>query len=170
MGRARGGIGCGGRRNEATSRRDARVSDFGEQWNDIKHLNETAGPSLHEQQRHRVRSLAGRPNEVDVGSVHLGNEMIEAIQPRFALAPVVVSGPIVCQSAQIVGVSTGGPSGALDRGWPACLLQTKPEICDFGFRDLNGHRFEQHWRPRILVLKGMAFRAVQRALDPVCSW
>src|SRR5262249_17462488 len=96
---------------------------------------------------------------------HLGNEMIEAIECGFALAPVVVRGPIHCQSAQIVVVSTGGPVGGLNRWWPACLLQTQPQICDFVVRDLNGHRFDRHWRPPIPVLEGMAFRATQRALD-----
>src|SRR5438093_1273737 len=84
-----------------------RVSGLGEQWNDVEHLNKTARPALHEQQRHGIGFLAVGLDEVNVGSAHLGDKMIEAIQDGFALSPVVVRGPVVRKLAQIVGIGAG---------------------------------------------------------------
>ena len=66
----------------------------GEQVDDLHLLDERARPSVADDQRQRVLVLGANVDEVDVQPVDLGDELRHGVQPRLALAPVVLGLPV----------------------------------------------------------------------------
>ena len=52
------------------------------------------GPPVRDDERQRVRVLGADVDEVDVQPIDVGDELRQGVQPRLALAPVVVGRPI----------------------------------------------------------------------------
>ena len=68
------------------------------QWlDDLELFDYRAGPAVRDDDRERVLVLRASMNEVDVQAVDLGDEAREGVEPRFALAPVVLVCPIACE-------------------------------------------------------------------------
>ena len=76
-------------------RRSAAVSCRIGQWlDDLQLLDDRARPAVRDDDREGVLVLRASMNEVDVQAVDLGNEVREGVDPRFALAPVVLRAPV----------------------------------------------------------------------------
>ena len=68
------------------------------QWlDDLELFDDRAGPAVRDDDRQRVLVLRANMDEVDVQAVDLGDEAREGVEPRFALAPVVLVRPIACE-------------------------------------------------------------------------
>src|SRR4051794_4000855 len=66
------------------------------QWlDDLELLDDRAGPSVQDDQRQRIFMLRADVNEVNVEPIDLGDEVRQSLQPRLALAPVVLCRPIL---------------------------------------------------------------------------
>jgi hypothetical protein len=68
----------------------------GEQVDDLQLLDERAGPSVADDERQRTLALRAHVDEVDVNVVDLGDELRDGVQPRLALAAVVLR-PLVAR-------------------------------------------------------------------------
>ncbi len=66
----------------------------GERADDLEQLDDRAGPAVGHDQRHRVLVRRPHVDEVDVRPVDLGRELLERVELRLGLAPVVVGGPV----------------------------------------------------------------------------
>ena len=66
----------------------------GEQVDDLHLLDDRSGPSVADDERQRVLVLRAGVDEVDVQPVDLGDELRDGVQPRLALAPVVLVVPV----------------------------------------------------------------------------
>src|SRR5918995_2077678 len=65
------------------------------QWlDDLQLLDDRAGPSVQDDEWHRIFMLRTNVNEVDVQPIDLGDEVRQSLQPRLALAPVVLCRPV----------------------------------------------------------------------------
>ena len=65
------------------------------QWlDDLQLLDDRAGPSVQDDERQRVVMLRADVDEMDVQPVDLGDEVRQSLQPRLALAPVVLCRPV----------------------------------------------------------------------------
>jgi len=77
-----------------------RVGDIGavgggvrERIDDFQLLDHRSGPSMGDDERHRVGMLRAHMDEMNVQPVDLGDELRQGIQPCFARAPIVVRTP-----------------------------------------------------------------------------
>src|SRR5215471_5198122 len=61
---------------------------IGEAWDDLQKFEDTTGPSVHEQQWHRVWSLSRSVNEMQVDTVQRHFELLKRVQFRLLRAPV----------------------------------------------------------------------------------
>ena len=66
----------------------------GEQADDLQLLDDRAGPTVRDDQRHRTLVLGTDVNEVNVQSVHLGDELRQGVETLLALRPVVLRPPV----------------------------------------------------------------------------
>jgi len=57
-------------------------------------LDDRAGPAVRDDDRQRILVLRAGMDEVDVQAVDLGDEIRDGIDPRFDLAPVIVTLPV----------------------------------------------------------------------------
>jgi hypothetical protein len=64
---------------------------------DLEHCSDRVGPAVRDDDREGVLVCRASVNEVDIYAVDLGDEIREGVDPRFALAPVVVACPIPCK-------------------------------------------------------------------------
>jgi hypothetical protein len=79
---------------EGVRRARAMRGRVGEQIDDLQLLDERAGPSVADDEWQRVLVLGANVDEVDVQPVDLGDELRVGVQPRLALAPVVLVVPV----------------------------------------------------------------------------
>ena len=66
----------------------------GKRLDDLQLLDDRAGPAVRDDQRQRVVVLRPNVDEMDVQPIDLGHELRQGIQPRLALAPVVLRRPV----------------------------------------------------------------------------
>jgi hypothetical protein len=67
---------------------------IGQRIDDLHLLDDRAGPSMRDHDRHGILVLRLHMNEVNVEPVDLGDEVRNGVQLRLALAPVVLGSPI----------------------------------------------------------------------------
>ena len=104
------------------------------------------GPAVADDQRKRVLVLRANVDEVDVQPVDLGDEVRDGVQPRLALAPVVLGRPVASEVLHererhalrvIVDGLLFGPARGRDSGTQvveipvADLDRERPDRCDF---------------------------------------
>ena len=70
---------------------------IGEPADELQLLDDRAGPAVADDERERVLVLGADVDEVDVEPVDLGDEVREGVQPRLALAPVVLGRPVASE-------------------------------------------------------------------------
>jgi hypothetical protein len=63
---------------------------IGERADELELLDDRAGPAVADDERQRVLVLRANVDEVDVQPIDLGHELREGVQPRLALAPVII--------------------------------------------------------------------------------
>jgi hypothetical protein len=78
----------------------------------IKDLEDRAGPAMREQQRHRRRAFAGGMQEVQIDAVQRHAELREGIGRRLLCAPVEPVLPIAEQAARVRNIGAVGPGGS----------------------------------------------------------
>ena len=65
------------------------------QWiDDLQLFDDRARPPMRDEERQRTFMLRTNVNEMNVQPIDLGDEMRQSLQPRLALAPVVLCRPI----------------------------------------------------------------------------
>ena len=115
-----GGVPPGGGRSSrvavARYRRDHHVESvrcasavrrgIGQRIDDLQLLDDGAGPSVRNDERQRVLVLRADVDEVDVEPVDLGDEVRQRLEPRLALAPVVLRRPIAARAPAVVASCT----------------------------------------------------------------
>ena len=79
---------------ECVLRAPAVGGGISERLDDLQLLDDRAGPPMRHDQRQRVLMLGSDVDEVDVEPVDLRHEVRQDVQPRLALAPVVVGPPV----------------------------------------------------------------------------
>ena len=79
---------------EGVRRARAVRGGIGERADELQLLDDRARPAVADDQRERVLVLGADVDEVDVEPVDLGDEVREGVQPRLALAPVVLGRPV----------------------------------------------------------------------------
>ena len=79
---------------EGVRRAAAMRRRVGEQVDDLHLLDERARPSVADDERQRILVLRANVDEVDVQPVDLGDELWDGVEPRLALAPVVLRLPV----------------------------------------------------------------------------
>src|SRR3712207_7045088 len=82
---------------ESVLRARAVRGGIGERADDLQLLDDRAGPAVADDYRERVLVLRANVDEVDVQPVDLGDEVREGLQPRLALAPVVLGRPVASE-------------------------------------------------------------------------
>ena len=70
---------------------------IGQRIDDLKLLEDRAGPSVRDDQRQRIFMLRTDVNEMDVQPIDLGDELRVGVQLGLTFAPVVVCRPITCE-------------------------------------------------------------------------
>ena len=118
----------------------------------VQELDDRAGPTVADQQRPRPLDRRGGVDEVDVGSVDLGAEVVPGLQLRLVLPPVVLVPPVLAELLEVSQVGAVVPAGVGDLvrppGPPEALLQVVEdgvvhgdvERLDVGQRGLPGRR------------------------------
>ena len=79
---------------ERVGRARAMGGGIGERADELELLDGRARPAVADDQRQRVLVLRTDMNEMDVQPIDLGHELREGVQPRLALAPVVLGRPV----------------------------------------------------------------------------
>ena len=79
---------------ERVRRARAMCRGIGQWIDDLQLLDDRAGPSVRDDERHRILMLRANVNEMDVQPIDLGDELRQGVQSRLALAPVVFRPPI----------------------------------------------------------------------------
>ena len=65
------------------------------QWiDDLQLLDDRAGPPVRDDERQRIVMFRADVNEVNAQPIDLGHVLRQRVQPRLALAPIVIFGPI----------------------------------------------------------------------------
>ena len=124
---------------------------IGQRADELQLFDDRPGPSVADDQRKRVLVLGANVDEVDVQPVDLGDVVRDGVEPRFALAPVVLGRPVASEvlhererhALRIIldGLLFGPPCG-LDPGTQVVeirrggLDRERPDRCEF--RRLRG--------------------------------
>ena len=122
---------------EGVGGRTAVGSGIGERLDDLVKLDDRARPAVGDHQGKRVGVGRARVDEVDAEAVDLGLELGEAIEPRLALAPVVLLGPV---AADLLHVGQGNPLGPVVHGLglrPAGGREPTLQIVELGLGRLD---------------------------------
>ena len=126
----------------------ARVSAVGrrvrQHGDDLVHLEEGPRPSVGDDQRQWVRSLALLMDEVDLPPVHRGLEVGEAVDQRLLLSPVEVVLPVLDQLLDVVHVGAVLPPDARQFVRPAGTLQPPLQVIQHRIRNFNLERLHRH--------------------------
>src|SRR5205807_5987453 len=79
----------------------AMMRRIGEQWNDLVHTVERIRPTVGDDYRQRVRSLAALMDEVDAEAIDLDAKLGKVVEHRLLCPPIEVALPVVHQRLQI---------------------------------------------------------------------
>ncbi len=109
----------------------------GQRADALQQLDDRARPAVRHDQRQRV--LMSRPDvdEVDVHPVDLGRELRQRVQPRLALAPVVLGRPVARKRLQRRLLHSLRPVGDELLGRPARRLDPAAQLSEPLLRDLD---------------------------------
>src|SRR5690349_13706946 len=67
---------------------------IGQRIDDLQLLDHGAGPSMRDDERHRILMLGTNVNEMNVQPIDLGDELRQGIEPCLRIAPVVARLPV----------------------------------------------------------------------------
>jgi hypothetical protein len=95
---------CRAHQVEGVLRNAAMRGGVGQRLDHLEELGDRPRPAVAHHQRQRIGMLRAHVEEVDVDAVDARHVLREAVQPRFAAAPVVALGPV---AAQLLGVGQG---------------------------------------------------------------
>jgi len=111
---------------------------------DLKQLDDRAGPSVRDDQRQRVLVARLDVNEVDVEPVDLGRELRQGVQPCLARAPVVVVTPVRDERRQRRELHALRVISYELRAGPACFSDATMEVVERIVRklDVEGDDFD----------------------------
>ena len=116
---------------------------IGERADELQLLDDRAGPAVTDDQRERVLVLGANMDEVDVEPVDLGDEVREGLQPRLALAPVVLGRPVAGEVLHdreghaLRVVLDGLPLGEARRG------DARPQVLELRVGNLDRERADR---------------------------
>jgi len=116
---------------------------IGERADELQLLDDRAGPAVADDHRERVLVLGANVDEVDIQPVDLRDEVRYGVQPRLALAPVVLSRPVASEVLHererhaLRVVLDGLPLGKARRA------EARPQVLELRFGDLDLERSDR---------------------------
>src|SRR5579884_2395449 len=125
------------------SRVDAVRARVGQRTDDVEELDDRAGPAVRDDERERVR--LGRPHveEVDALAVDLRDELVERVEPRLLLAPVVPVPPVLDELAQVAELRAVVPARARDLLGKPRAREALAQVVENCFGDVDREPFDR---------------------------
>src|SRR4029077_10121348 len=108
-------------------------------------------PTVGDDDQQRIRMLRTNVDEMNVEAVDLGEELRQRVQPRFALAPVVLRRPVSreglsrCELHALRCVRDRLAIG------PPCRVDAPPQFGEFRFRNTYMKRTDRSLVSRLLA-------------------
>jgi hypothetical protein len=128
--------------------RDHQVEPVAETLDQREQFDERAGPAVGEDQRRPTVGCAMK-DEMDAHAVHVGDTVLETVEPPLLAPPVEPVGPVLEQVTKVVQVNALRPWFPRRRVRPARVSNALPQILDNRVRDLDSERIDAH--PKMIV-------------------
>src|SRR6516164_5738292 len=108
--------------------------------NHLLKFDDRAGPAMGDDERQRRRIFRAYMDEVDVEPVDLADELVKAIEPSLARAPIICIGPVLADVLNPFQRRALAPVTDRLRIRPAGALQSRSEIGEHIVADIDAER------------------------------
>ena len=115
---------------------------IGQRLDHLVKLDHRARPAVRDDQRHRFRMRRADMQEVNVEPVDFSGELRKAIEPRLALAPVVLFRPVAADVPDPFQRRALAPVIDQFSFRPACVAQPRFEVVEDAVADRNAIGFD----------------------------
>src|SRR5215207_329674 len=93
---------------------------IGKWLDDLQLLNDRARPAMRDDERQRIFMFRTNVDEMDVQPIDLGDEVRQSLQPRLAVAPVVLCRPIARERLHRRQPRAATPHNSRGHALPCC--------------------------------------------------
>jgi hypothetical protein len=115
-------------------------SRIGQRLDHLMELHDRTWPAVGDDQREGTRMRRSLVDEMDIQSVDLGGELVEAVERGLPRPPVVFVGPVAGQFAGVLQGNALAPVVHAFGLWPTGARQPRSQIIEHGVGNVDTKR------------------------------